>query len=285
MDGTFGNLRLFAADPPGPADRPADPVALANRELLRPPTCGPGRAGPDPYSAGWFDELDRKRYARHGAWLPAALEFARHPGESVLLLSPGLGTDAARYARQGCEVAVAVGPGDPVGLVRENLARQGLAARLVPAFGPTLPLPDGTVDVVVLNALHRPAPAVDPAELYRVLKVGGKLIALFPAHYDAGYWQDLFLPLQHLYWRRPPDPTTAPKETAAGLRRRFGRFADHRFARRHLRRGELPHPWRVVPLVVLERLIGRVLVMKAFKPLSAARPAAVRVEVPEPLAA
>ena len=35
----------------------------------------------------------------------------------------------------------------------------------------------------------------------------------------------------------------------------------------------VPHLWRWLPLPLLERLMGRVLVLKAFKPLSAALPA------------
>src|SRR5205814_442448 len=108
----------------------------------------------------------------------------------------------------------------------------------------------------------------DPArvdEVFRVLKSGGKVIGLFPARYDCGYWQDLFLPLQWLYWRRPSSPATGTRTTARRLRRTFAAFTRHSVGKRHLRRSELPHPWRVLPLVLLERLIGRVLVFKAFK--------------------
>ena len=61
--------------------------------------------------------------------------------------------------------------------------------------------------------------------------------------------------------------------------RTFAAFTRHSVGKRHLRRSELPHPWRVLPLVLLERLIGRVLVFKAFKPLTA------RTGVSVPLAA
>src|SRR5579871_7057561 len=54
------------------------------------------------------------------------------------------------------------------------------------------------------------------------------------------------------------------------LRRLFGRFIEHRIHKRHLRRAETPHFCRFVPLSVLERLMGHVLVLKAFKPLSSA---------------
>ena len=71
------------------------------------------------------------------------------------------------------------------------------------------------------------------------------------------------------YWRRPPDPTSAPKATGRELARAFAGFERLAVVKRHLRRSELPHPWRVLPLMLLERLIGRVLVLKAFKPLGA----------------
>lgn len=283
MDGSFGNLRLYPGSPADPsaeapalrveegpvaASRPPDPIALANRELIRPPTYRRGHHEREPFSAAWFDELEQKRYARHGGWLLAALELGRHPGESVLLLGPGVGSDAIRYLQTGTEVTIAVAPTDHPDLIRRNLARHGLTAPIVPAAEGKLPFSAGAFDVVVWNALHE-AGAVPPEDVYRVLKAGGKVIALHPARYDAGFWQDVFLPLQRLYWRRPPDPTSTPKTTRRELRRLFARFAVHRVSKRHLRRSELPHLWRVLPLAVLERLIGRVLVLKAFKPLSA----------------
>lgn len=294
MDGSVGGLRLFAAEEPAPAPDPSgeaaplpDPHLLAARELIRPPAARRGPREPEPFSAAWFDELGQKRYARHGHWLSKALEFGRHPGESVLLVGPGVGSDALEYLRHGTPVTVALGPDDHAELVRENLARHGFAARFGPVLGGRLPFPDGAFDVAVWNALHDPTadPRTLAGELFRVLKAGGKVIALFPAKYDAAYWQNLLLPLRRLYRRPPPDPTSAPKTTARDLCSAFGAFADHRTARRHLRRGELTHLWRPLPLGLLERLLGRVLVLKAFKPISAARPAAMPTPPPDSLAA
>ncbi|MBY0512548.1 MAG: class I SAM-dependent methyltransferase [Gemmataceae bacterium] len=287
MDGTFGNLRLLPMDRPisadGSAESPAlpvpppDPLELANRELIRPPTHRRTHRGIEPFSAAWFDEVERKRYARHGAWLPTALEFGRHPGESVLVIGPGIGSDVVSYLRLGTVVTVCTTPADYPDVVRQNLARRGLSARLIPLSGAELPFPSGAFDVAVWNALHGPPPAAPnlPGELFRVLKAGGKVIGLFPARYDTGFWEDRLLPLHKLFWRRPPDPTAGPKTTARELRRAFAAFAEHRVRKRHLRRGEMPHPWRLLPVVLLERLIGRVLVLKAFKPLPVVRPAPV----------
>ncbi len=248
-----------------------DPVVLANRELIRPATHHRAAVGLTPFSAAWYDELEQKRYQRHGVWLPAAMEFGRHPGESLLLLGAGIGSDAIHYIRTGTPVTIGITPNDPVEQLRENLRRHGVTAAVADAGSERLPFPDGTFDVVTWNALYDSGPP-DPVrigEVYRVLKAGGKVIGLFPAWYDAGFWQDLLLPLQWVYWRRPLDPTDAPKTTARQLRKTFADFTQHRTAKRHLRRVELPHLWRVLPLMVIERLIGRILVFKALKPLKA----------------
>ena len=93
-----------------------------------------------------------------------------------------------------------------------------------------------------MNALH--GPATDLAlidELFRVLKGGGKVIGLFPAKYDAGFWRDWLYPPHHLYRRHHAGPTTAPKTTGRDLRAALAQFIEHRTTKRHLRRSELPH--------------------------------------------
>jgi SAM-dependent methyltransferase len=289
MDRAWSNLKLFEAEtlfpaaagvlpeplmsPPQsfPARTPPDPAVLANRELIRSVEYRRAAAGLVAYTAAWYDELEQKRYQRHGVWLSSALEFGRHPGESLLLLGAGLGCDAIRYIQTGTPTTVGLTPLDYPNRLSENLSRHGLTARMVDINDRTLPFPDGTFDVVTWNALYDTT-SLDPCrinELFRVLKAGGKVIGLFPAWYDAGFWQDLLLPLQWMYWRRPVDPTVAPKTTARQLRKAFAVFTQQKVAKRHLRRSELPHPWRVYPLFLLERLIGRVLVFKALKPLTA----------------
>ena len=244
MDGGFGSLKLFADGPGGPDDgtplpgpaapglrlaRP-DPHVAATRELIRPPTVHRGRRECEPFSAAWFEELEQKRYHRHGAWLTRALEFGRHPGESLLVLGCGLGTDAVQYARTGTHVTVATAPDEYPHLVRDNFARDGLPATFAELDGPKLPFADGAFDIVSWNGLYdaaRPDP-VRVAELFRVLKPGGKVIGLFPARFDSAFWQAVLFPLERLWWRRPPDPATAPKTTARDLRHTFAPFADHR---------------------------------------------------------
>src|SRR5579872_6525861 len=119
MDRPWSNLRVFAAETPFPATTGAlpertisatltaptfsqpDSTVLANRELIRSVENRRTAAGLVPYSAAWYDELEHNRYQWHGVWLSSALELGRHPGESLLLLGAGLGSDATRYIQTG----------------------------------------------------------------------------------------------------------------------------------------------------------------------------------------
>jgi SAM-dependent methyltransferase len=135
----------------------------------------------------------------------------------------------------------------------------------------TLPFKNSSFDLAYLNLLYSPPanPARVAVELYRALKPGGKVFVLAPARYDAGFWQNLLLPLRRWY-RQPADLTTAPRFSGRSLRHAFNQFTEHRVAKRHLRRSELPHLWRFLPVSLLERVMGRILVLRAFKPIAAA---------------
>ena len=71
---------------------------------------------------------------------------------------------------------------------------------------------------------------------------------------------------------RKPAESEGVRFSARQLHRLFARFAEHRVHTRHLRRSEAPHLWRWLPRPLLERWMGHVLVIKAFKPLSSALP-------------
>jgi ubiquinone/menaquinone biosynthesis C-methylase UbiE len=133
----------------------------------------------------------------------------------------------------------------------------------------SLPLESSSIDVVCFNGLLQeladPRAVID--EVYRVLKPGGKVLAATPARYDVDFWCRNWLPWY--YWTRKPQPP-AIRYSGRKLRRLFDRFVEHRVYKRHLRRSQTPYILRAVPMPLLERLFGRMLVLKAFKPLSAA---------------
>jgi SAM-dependent methyltransferase len=277
MATTHPNLRIWTGDRPDlTADQPSvdDPTEAADRlyqrEAFRSP---PGsRRGPtiEPYSLPWFEQIERHRYGRHGYWIPKVLEFTRHGGETLLGLGEGLGTDWLQYVRHGTQVIACSPSQEQLGLVRRNFELHGLSARFLHAPPHGLPVEGSSIDVVclqgLLHELDRPAVVID--EVYRVLRPGGKVLVVAPARYDAAYWSDACFPWRR--WFRHGPGEKAIGTTARRLRRAFGRFAEHKVYKRHLRRSQLPPLWRFGPLQMLERLFGQMLILKAFKPLSAA---------------
>jgi SAM-dependent methyltransferase len=242
---------------------------LACREAWRPYPSRRPTSKHEPYSLAWFQEIETRRYARQGWWMPKLLEFNRHRGEQVLGLGEGLGTDWVRFAEGGAQVHCCSPSAGHAALVRRNFDLRRLKAQILRGAFTALPLADDSMDVVCLSGLASSFEQLDAVvrEVYRVLKPGGKILAVFPAKYNAHYWQDFWFP-----WNRWFDQRRADAEACFSgrtLQRILGQFAEHRIHKRHLRRSDLPHVWRWMLLPMLERIMGRYLVAKAFKPLRA----------------
>lgn len=225
----------------------------------------------EPYSLQWFLNIEDQRHSRQGRWIPRLLEFAKHSGETLLGLGSGLGTDWLQYARHGASVVVCSSSAQQLALIRRNFELRGLGGRFLHAQPNTLPLESATIDVACLTSLLQEVDDPDAVvrEVYRVLKPGGKVLAVTPARYDVDYWFDACFPWYR--WLHPSRRQRDPVAVRFGRRslcRLFGQFVEHRVHKRQLRRSEVPHIWRWLPLPLLERLLGRVLILKAFKPLT-----------------
>jgi SAM-dependent methyltransferase len=269
---------LPVPDPAHPLSGPHSPADFAARlyatEALNPNAPRPvPDAGPEPYTLQWYLNIENQRHRRQGKWIPRLLEFSKHAGETLLGLGSGLGTDWLQYARHGAAVVVCSPSADQLALIRRNFELRGLSGRFVHASATALPLEASSIDVVcvsgLLHEVHEPHVVVD--EIYRVLKPGGKVLAVTPARYDVDCWTRWCFPLQS-WFKAKAAQSTGPvvRFSRRELRRLFGRFVEHRIHKRHLHRLEVPHVWRWTPLPILERLMGRALVLKAFKPLNAA---------------
>ena len=266
----------LSAGPSQPFPALASPAQLFAAETLGPRSAHPAD-GVEPFSLQWFLDAEHQRHNRNARWLNTTLEFSKHTSETLLALGSGLGTDWLQYARQGASVIVCSPSAEQLALVRRNFELRELTARFVQSAPTSLPLDPASIDVVCLSdLLQRVAdPQALIGEVYRVLKPGGKVLAVTPARYNIDFWRRLLLPWR---WRFLSRRTQAePQFSARILRGLFHRFSEHRVHKRHLRRADVPHAWRLLPTSMLERMIGRVLVLKAFKPLSSA--------IPVPLAA
>jgi SAM-dependent methyltransferase len=258
---------------PGPPPRTEFADQLYACEVLDPAGGRPAAdEGADPYTLQWFLSIESQRHGRHGRWIPRLLEFTKHAGETLLGLGHGLGTDWIPYARHGASVIVCSPSAEQLALVRRNFELRGLAGRFLHAGSAALPLEGASIDVVCVSRLLHEVddPEAVVEEIYRVLKPGGKVLAVIPARYDIDFWYQLCFPWRRWLWRVTKPETDGQRYSRWQVRRLFGRFIEHRIHKRQLRRGEIPHVWRWMPRPMLERLMGRVLVLKAFKPLSAA---------------
>jgi SAM-dependent methyltransferase len=227
--------------------------------------------GAEPFTLQWFLEIEHARHGKHGSWIPRVLEFTKHAGETLLGIGTGLGTDWVQYARHGAEVVACCPSAEHLAMVQHNFELRGLRGVFVQASPVALPLEPASIDVVCATGLLQDVmqPAALVAEIYRVLKPGGKVLAVTPARYDIDFWCRCCLPWHLWLRRRKPLPAT-PAFSGRGLRHLFARFVEPRVYKRHLRRRDIPHLWRWIPRPLMDRLMGRLLVFKGFKPLSAA---------------
>jgi SAM-dependent methyltransferase len=217
--------------------------------------------GLEPYSLQWFLMLEAHRYGRRGRWLSELLEFSKHSGETVLGLGEGLGTDWLQYARHGAQVVCCQAKAADLAVVRRNFELRYLNARFLQAAPTHLPLPSESVDVVCLHGIlhYIGRPREVTAEIERVLRPGGKVLAVVPAR--SYPW---------LRWLRTKAP--APRTLSFSRRqlcRLFPGFTDHVVHKRHLRRRDYQWFCRWIPRPILERLIGDYFILRAFKPISA----------------
>ena len=240
-------------------------------EALQPALAPRSDLEPEPFSLQWFLNIQNQRHSRYARWIPKLMEFAKHSGERLLGLGHGLGTDWAQYASHGANVVVCSSSFAQLDLIRRNFDLRGLTGGFIHAVPTRLPLETASVDVACISSLYHgidhPQGVVE--EVFRVLKPGGKVLAVTPARYDVDFWSRTFLFWYRWLVRRKHQPKARAEERYSGwaLRRLFHRFAEHRVHKRQLRRSEVPHPWRWLPLPLLARMMGHVLVLKAFKPV------------------
>lgn len=275
-EGRPGLLKIWAGVESLPLIDPAPPSGceslaeeLFRGEILRPL---PRDLEPVPLlSLPWYQSAERLRYQRQGHWLPASLEFARHSGEKVLGIGGGLGSDWVGYARNGCEVIVVCSSTEQRDLVQRNFDLRRLSARCEHASCFALPATTASIDVVCLTgplASETLPAALD--EVYRVLKPGGKIMLVVPAARSIEQLQR-WLPGGRAEKSCLSGLLGGHRYTTAEIWRLLNRFNEAKLSRRHLRRAEVPTLLRLTPLFLMERFVGRLLVYKGFKPLSAAK--------------
>lgn len=146
--------------------------------------CDPQAA--DPISVRLYEDDDLRgiplaaRLASLGCGNPVALAEL-HPGEVVLDLGSGGGIDVLLSARRVGPAGRAYGldmTDEMLNLARENQRQAGVTnAEFLKGEMEAMPLPDGSVDVIISNCVVNLSPEKDRvfAEAFRVLRPGGRL--------------------------------------------------------------------------------------------------------------
>jgi SAM-dependent methyltransferase len=153
-----------------------------------------------PGTREFFADLDAYHFEKLHHLL-RLVDFDAWRGRDVLDVGCGAGVEVVRFARGGARVTGVDIAASAVELTRQNLAQQGLTARLEAADGEALPLPDASFDFVYAHGVMQYTSDAGRlvAEVHRVLRPGG--LAMFQA-YNRVSWLNLLskvmkVPLEH----------------------------------------------------------------------------------------
>jgi glycosyltransferase involved in cell wall biosynthesis/ubiquinone/menaquinone biosynthesis C-methylase UbiE len=242
--------------------------------------------GAQPHTLEWFLEVERYRHGVYAPWMPQVMEFAGHAGEQVLEIGGGMGTDLAQFAKHGALVTDVDLSEGHLKIAQENFRVRGLTGRFVHHDAESLPFDDGSFDLVYSNGVlhHTPNTARAVAEMFRVLKPGGRAIVMVYAESSLQYWRNLVwhyglkngdlsrVSMGEIMSRSVERTGNEARPlvkvyTKARLRALFDRFTGIRIVQRQISPELVPRRLRwLLPLV--ERTAGWNLILKASKPNS-----------------
>ncbi len=238
-----------------------------------------------PHTLEWYLEAEAYRYGEYAPWMAETMEFAQHAGERVLEIGGGMGTDLAQFAKHGAittDVDLSAGH---LQHAKENFDLRGLTGTFIHHDAEALPFEDDSFNLVYSNGVihHTPNSAQLVREMCRVLKPGGRAIAMVYAENSLHYWyalvaaQALFSGLLADYsmgeiMSRSVEKTTHGSRplvkvyTRERLRRLFSDFVDVSVVQRQLIAAELLRPLRWMSLPRAGELMGWNLIVKGRKP-------------------
>jgi len=157
--------------------------------------CGAQFSAATPGSRAFFDEVTAYRY-RTEPHLRQVTRFAEYAQKDVLEIGCGLGLDLAQYARGGARVVGTELSEVSLQLARQCFAAYGLPGVFLVADAENLPFAEAAFDLVYAHGVlhHTPNTEKAIAEIYRVLRPGGRtLVMLYHKHSLNYYWGIMLL--------------------------------------------------------------------------------------------
>lgn len=162
---------------------PTDSINTQVREFWEEEPCGTGDeiVGTLPMmTREWFEQIEEHRY-RVEPFIHSVAQFTRYHGCRVLEVGVGAGTDHLQWARAGAKLWGVDLTDAAIATTRARLEMYGFQSTLQRVDAEVLPFPDASFDVVYSwGVIHHSAhPDRILREIHRVLRPGGKLIAMF----------------------------------------------------------------------------------------------------------
>ena len=149
-----------------------------------------------PFTIQWFNELSLKRYNTYYEYIKYDAEFENHPGEKVLEIGTGIGTDLIEYAKNGSKVyGIDLGP-DQIDLTKLNFKLRNLDYEdLKVCSAENIEYEDETFDLVYSFGVLHHTPDTEKAisEIYRILKPDGQAIIMLYARGWKHYLKRCFI--------------------------------------------------------------------------------------------
>ncbi len=232
----------------------------------------------------WYLEVERHRYGDYAPWMPEVMEFSEHGGEQVLEIGAGLGTDLAQFAAHGAKVTDLDLSSGHLNHAQRNLSLRGLEAEFIHHDAEELPFEDDSFDLVYTNGVihHTPNTRKVVEEIYRILKPGGRVIAMVYAENSLQYWVKLAWDIgfrneqiKKFSMSEIMSRSVELSETGARplvkvynksrLTKLFNHFEDLKIEKYQMMANEKPWPLFWLPVSLLGRFMGWNLVVKAQK--------------------
>ena len=143
-----------------------------------------------------YEEKQKFRYSLQD-YMHDAFRFSDFSGKLVLEVGSGAGIDSAEFARNGAKVISTDLTRVATDLSRDLLKENGLPPLVIQADAAALPFKDETFDCVYCFGVLHHIPDVETAlaEIYRVLKSGGRVMAML-YHRDS-----LLYAYSIIYWK------------------------------------------------------------------------------------
>lgn len=227
------------------------------------------------HTLDWYLEVEAYRYNHYAPWKKDIMGFTDFRGKRMLEVGAGIGTDLAQFAKNGALVTDLDLSLGHLTHAKENFQLRGLPGEFYQGDAEAMPFPDHTFDFIYSNGVihHSPNTAQIVAEMWRVLKPGGKICIMVYAENSYHYWKNL---VKNEWFRKDLHSDYSIGEimsrtveitendakplvkvySAKELRNLFNRFSNIKIHKRQLLREELPAWLQKLPV---EKLLGRVM--------------------------